>query len=145
MGRENNEGHHRSKKRKHSHESEVQDKRRGDKLPFGARTLSKDNMDNFRGVFAKYLKDKKDIDMDKISSSEAYGRFKSFVNKWYAASAVALIEGTTENCRQNTMILNFGSDLILNPNMKDGALMTGTRKRPPKDLGLEASIHVQKT
>lgn len=86
MGREAKDGHHQSKRRKHSHEDERGRKRRDDDLPFNARTLSKDDMDKFHGVFAKYLKDKKDINIDEISSSEAYGRFKSFVHKWYSPS-----------------------------------------------------------
>jgi hypothetical protein len=30
----------------------------------------------------KYLKEKKDIRIEDISSTEAYARFKSFVHKW---------------------------------------------------------------
>jgi hypothetical protein len=68
----------RAKRRKHSHGGE----RREGKLPFNTRTLTKDDMDEFRGVFGKYLEEKKDIRIDEISSTEAYARFKSFVHKW---------------------------------------------------------------
>jgi len=88
MGREDDDGHHGSKRRKHSHESDRGVKRRESKLLFNAQRLNKDDMDKFQGVFAKYLKDKKDINIDEISSSEAYGRFKAFVHKWYATSNV---------------------------------------------------------
>jgi len=83
MGRDGEDGHHRSKRRKHSHEADRQEERRDEELPFNARRLTKDDMDKFQRVFANYLKDKKDINIDDISSSEAYGRFKSFVHKWY--------------------------------------------------------------
>ena len=67
-----------AKRRKHSHREE----RREENLPFNARMLTKDDMDEFRGVFGKYLQEKKDICIDEISSTEAYARFKSFVHKW---------------------------------------------------------------
>lgn len=73
---------HRSKRRKHSHGERSVERRRDEKLPFNARLLSKDDMDEFQGVFAKYLKEKKDIRIEDISSTEAYARFKSFVHKW---------------------------------------------------------------
>lgn len=77
------EREHRSKRRKHrdGDERSVERNRRRE-LPFHARPLTKDDMDNYRAVFAKYLKDKKDIYIDEISSTEAYGRFKSFLHKW---------------------------------------------------------------
>ena len=71
--------YHRSKRRKSSHE---RDTMKDGKLPFNARVLTKDDMDGFRGVFAKYLWDRKEIRIDEISSTEAYARFKSFVHKW---------------------------------------------------------------
>jgi hypothetical protein len=77
MGREDEEREH-SKKRKYSHEGEKEGKR----LPFNARTLTKNYMEEFKGVFTRYLKEKKDIHIDDISSTEAYARFKSFVHKW---------------------------------------------------------------
>ena len=79
MGREED---HRSKRRKHSHGEGSVDRRRDEKLPFNARLLTKDDMDEFRVVFTKYLKEKKDIRIDDISSTEAYARFKSFMHKW---------------------------------------------------------------
>ena len=80
MGGEDDERHHhRRKKRKHCDGKDVE--RKG-KLPFDARLLTKDDMDEFRGIFTKYLKEKKDIRIDNISSTEAYARFKSFVHKW---------------------------------------------------------------
>jgi hypothetical protein len=71
--------YHRSKRRKSSHE---RNDTKGKKLPFDARVLTKDDMDEFRSVFAKYLLDRKDIRIDEIASTEAYARFKSFVHKW---------------------------------------------------------------
>ena len=79
MGREEDRG---PKRRKHSHGEGSVERRRDDKLPFNARLLTKDDMDEFRGVFTKYLKEKKDIRIGEISSTEAYARFKSFVHKW---------------------------------------------------------------
>jgi hypothetical protein len=77
--------HHSSKRRKHSHdEKDVERKKeRGKELPFQARKLTKEDMEDYRGVFAKYLRDKKGIRIDDVSSTEAYARFKSFVHKWY--------------------------------------------------------------
>ena len=76
-------GHHHSKRRKHSHENpEEKDQAKGTELPFHALPLTKDDMDVYRVVFTKYLRDKKDIHIDDISSTEAYARFKSFVHKW---------------------------------------------------------------
>jgi len=92
MGRESDDGHHRPKKRKHSQEGN-RGAKRDDRLPFNARALSKDDMDRFGDSFAKYLKDEKDIDIDEIPSSEAYGRFKAFAHKWYATLNVGA------NCR----------------------------------------------
>ena len=71
--------HHRPKKRRHSYGKDVERKR---KLPFDAHELTKDDMDEFRRVFTLYLKEKKDIHIDEISSTETYARFKSFVRKW---------------------------------------------------------------
>jgi hypothetical protein len=79
MGKEED---HRSKRRKHSHSEGSVERTKDEKLPFDARLLTKDDMDEFRGVFTKYLKEKKDIRIDEISSTEAYARFKSFVHKW---------------------------------------------------------------
>lgn len=81
--RENERGHHKLKRRKHDNVDERPVQReRGRELPFAAGPLTKDDMDKYRAVFTKYLKDKKDIHIDDISSTEAYARFKSFVHKW---------------------------------------------------------------
>jgi len=79
MGRDDD--HHHSKRRKHSH-GEEGERRHSDKLPFGARSITKDDMEEYRSVFKRYLKERKDIHIDDLSSSEAYARFKSFVHKW---------------------------------------------------------------
>ena len=71
-----------SKKRKHVQDEGSAERRRDGKLPFNAQELTKDDKDEFRGVFTKYLKERKDIRIDKISSTEAYARFKAFVHKW---------------------------------------------------------------
>jgi hypothetical protein len=70
------------KRRKHSHREDRSLERRPEKLPYNARPLTKDDMSGFREVFAKYLRERKDINIDDISSAEAYARFKSFVHKW---------------------------------------------------------------
>ena len=81
--RENERGHHKLKRRKHDNGDERPvERERGRELPFDARLLTKDDMDKYRAAFTKYLKDKKDIHIDDISSTEAYARFKSFVYKW---------------------------------------------------------------
>ena len=80
-----NERHHKRRKyddeddrpRERHHESSG---RKG--LPFDAKPITKNDMDECREAFARYLRDKKDIAIDEISSTEAYGRFKSFVYKW---------------------------------------------------------------
>jgi hypothetical protein len=68
-------GEHKSRKRKHSHD--------GQEMPYGAKTLNKDDFEAYKDVFRRYLKEKKDLRIDDIPSSEAYARFKSFVHKWY--------------------------------------------------------------
>jgi len=45
--------------------------------------LTKDDLDEYRDVFAKYLMEQKDIHIDEIPSREVYARFKSFVYKWF--------------------------------------------------------------
>jgi len=86
------ESGHESKRRKHSHGEEgrsrehERDGKESRGLPHGARELRKDDMEGYRRVFAKYLRDKKDIHIDDISATEAYGRFKSFIHKWYSPS-----------------------------------------------------------
>jgi hypothetical protein len=144
MGREDDGGHHRSKKRKHSHEDD-RGVKRDDRLPFNARALSKDDMDKFGNVFARYLKDKKDINIDEISSSEAYGRFKSFVRKWYQTSNVMVLTlGMRENCQQSTMILSSDVDSTMIPKMKHSGLTT-TRTSHPKNLDQVDTVSIPQT
>jgi hypothetical protein len=89
MAGEKRDDERHAKRRKHSHE----DERRRDRdhepskrkaLPLNARPITKNDLDEYRPVFARYLKEKKNISMDEISSTETYARFKSFVHKWYA-------------------------------------------------------------
>jgi len=88
MARDESEEERKAKRQKHSHD-EHHGKRQ---LPHGARKLSKDDFEGYKGVFRRYLRDKKDIRMEDIPSSEAYARFKSFVHKWYASVRYALIQ-----------------------------------------------------
>ena len=88
MGRDDKDDERHHKRRKHSHDDERRggrdhdsSKRKG--LPFDARPITKNDLDEYRDVFTRYLKEKKDISIDEISSTEAYARFKSFVHKWY--------------------------------------------------------------
>lgn len=74
---------HDSKKRKYSHEDARNDADRERKrLPFHAKSITKNDMEEYRIVFARYLKETKDLLIEEISSKEAYARFKSFVHKW---------------------------------------------------------------
>lgn len=66
------------KRRKYSHGEEKERR----KLPYGARELTKEDYEGYKEVFRRYLKDKKDIRLGDIGSSEAYARFKSFMHKW---------------------------------------------------------------
>jgi hypothetical protein len=85
--RDDERAHHRSKRRKHGNADErSMERERGKGLPFETQPLTKDDMEKYRAVFTKYLKDKKDIDINDISSTEAYARFKSFVHKWSVSS-----------------------------------------------------------
>jgi len=80
MGREDD---HRTKRRKHSRDSERSGERSEKRhLPFGAEELKNDDMESYRGPFEKYLLDRKQIKLEDLSSTEAYARFKSFVHKW---------------------------------------------------------------
>ena len=94
MAGDNRDDERYAKRRKHSHE----DERRRDRdhesskrkaLPFNAHPITKNELDEYKAVFARYLKEKKDISMDEISSTETYARFKSFVHKWYANPMIA--------------------------------------------------------
>ena len=67
------------KRRKHSHGS---GKERTAELPFNATMLRKDDYERYRVVFGVYMKERKDIRVGEISSTEAYARFKSFMHKW---------------------------------------------------------------
>ena len=74
------ESRHREKRRKHSHSDHRSEKT--DRLPYDARPITKDDMESYSEVFARYLYDRKGIEIKDISSIEAYARFKSFVHKW---------------------------------------------------------------
>lgn len=87
MPREERDDERHHKRRKHSHEDDRPRERhhessRRKALPFDAKPISKNDMDEYREVFARYLRDKKDIAIDEIPSTEAYGRFKAFIHKW---------------------------------------------------------------
>jgi hypothetical protein len=70
-------------------------------------------MDEYRGVFAKYLKDRKGIHIDDVSSTEAYARFKSFVHKWFLSLEDFADLGMKETFHRNTMILKtIGNEQI---------------------------------
>ncbi|KAI9661058.1 MAG: hypothetical protein M1821_009385 [Bathelium mastoideum] len=56
--------------------------KRTTRLPFNATELSKADFDEYRSMFASYLKLQKQLDINDISREEAKGRWKSFVKKW---------------------------------------------------------------
>jgi len=113
MGREDRDDDRHHKRRKHSHDDERRRDRDHDTsktkgLPFSAHPITKNDMDTYREVFARYLKEKKDISIDEISSAEAYARFKSFVHKWYTDPFLGwLTLGTKATFPPNTTIPNF--------------------------------------
>lgn len=89
MGRDDRDDERYHKRRKHSHDDDRHrgrdhDSSRKKGLPFDAHPITKNDMDEYRGVFKRYLMEKKDISVDEISSTEAYARFKSFLHKWYS-------------------------------------------------------------
>ncbi|KAL2119737.1 hypothetical protein VTJ04DRAFT_6698 [Mycothermus thermophilus] len=54
-----------------------------DKLPFNARPLShRHDLPRFRAVFARYLDERKGLDINALDDIEVKGRWKSFVGKW---------------------------------------------------------------
>lgn len=55
-------------------------------LPFGSRSLSKHDFTIFRSFFSSYLDIQKGKDIDEMSESEAKGRWKSFIGKWFVDS-----------------------------------------------------------
>jgi hypothetical protein len=54
-------------------------------LPLNARELTRRDLRKYRPMFALYLDIQKHIDIDDLDESEVKGRWKSFVNKWYAS------------------------------------------------------------
>jgi hypothetical protein len=55
------------------------------KLPFGARLLSRHDLDAFRPLFGYYLDIQKQKDLSVMDEREARGRWKSFIGKWNKA------------------------------------------------------------
>lgn len=53
-----------------------------DSLPYGARQLTKHDLDFHRPMFALYLDIQKRRDIEELPDDEVKGRWKSFLNKW---------------------------------------------------------------
>lgn len=53
-----------------------------DSLPYGARQLTKHDLNYYRPMFALYLDIQKQMDIEELSDEEVKGRWKSFMNKW---------------------------------------------------------------
>ena len=72
MAREDDD-ERKAKRRKHSHgeRKDAGEKEKRGELPFNARELSKEDYEKYRPVFTVYLREKKSLDIDEISSSEA--------------------------------------------------------------------------
>ncbi|KIX03262.1 uncharacterized protein Z518_06814 [Rhinocladiella mackenziei CBS 650.93] len=51
-------------------------------LPFGARELSRHDLEVYRPMFALYLDIQKRLDIESLDEDEVKGRWKSFVGKW---------------------------------------------------------------
>jgi hypothetical protein len=52
------------------------------KLPFGASSLSRHDLANFRPMFALYLDIQKNLLIEDLPEDEVKGRWKSFIGKW---------------------------------------------------------------
>lgn len=53
-----------------------------DSLPYGARQLTKHDLNFHRPMFALYLDIQKGLGIEELDDDEVKGRWKSFVNKW---------------------------------------------------------------
>lgn len=51
-------------------------------LPFGTKSLSKDDMMRYKPLFGMYLDIQKGIELEDLDERESKGRWKSFVGKW---------------------------------------------------------------
>jgi len=47
-------------------------------------SLDKRDFGQYKALFASYLDIQKELDIDQLSEREVYGRWKSFIYKWYA-------------------------------------------------------------
>lgn len=77
--------HHRRRHHHHAHHhSKKADVSSPVVLPFSARSLSKHDLEVFRGLFALYLDIQKGLVLDELEGGEEEirGRWKSFVKKW---------------------------------------------------------------
>jgi len=90
-------------KRHHSH---VEAGRKRGRSPHRGPHLTKEDFDDYKEVFARYLKEKKNIRIEDLSSTETYARFKSFVHKWYFVHGILLNLGTMEACHPDITIPN---------------------------------------
>jgi hypothetical protein len=83
-------------------------------LPLNARELTRHDLRTYKPMFALYLDIQKQIDIGELEEAEIKGRWKSFVNKWYAHDSKTLdrlmweqytdMVGTVENSRRAGMI-----------------------------------------
>lgn len=75
-------GHH-SHRRGHDRDRRAEPETRvAITLPFGARELSKRDLELFEPMFAMYLDIQKGIFLEDLGEDEVKGRWKSFVGKW---------------------------------------------------------------
>ncbi|KAK6210574.1 hypothetical protein LQW54_006057 [Pestalotiopsis sp. IQ-011] len=75
--------HHRKHHRHHQSSRHDQPKpSRPAELPYGARPISRSDLDLFRPLLARYLDVQKNKDMAEMDEREVRGRWKSFAAKW---------------------------------------------------------------
>lgn len=65
-----------------AHSPQAQDKPPRRALPFGAREISRHDLNSYRPMFTLYLDIQKQIDIDSLDEKEVKGRWKSFTGKW---------------------------------------------------------------
>lgn len=74
--------HDRKRRRHHTRSPDRQEHAPKRTLPFGAREISRHDLDSYRPMFALYLDIQKQLEIDFLDESEVKGRWKSFVGKW---------------------------------------------------------------
>lgn len=74
----------RSHKRRRRHSRSPHTKHAQQPRPFNARELTRHDLRTYEPMFTLYLDIQKQLDIDELDEAEIKGRWKSFVNKWYA-------------------------------------------------------------